>query len=121
MSEQLQIDLNGQTQFKPGDSINVAVAWELPDAPRWIELSLIWRTQGRGTTDRAAAFRHRWEATERPLDPAGAYVIDLVMPPGPLTYGGQLVGIGWGFRLDADGADDVAKRPIVLTRGGNNA
>ena len=113
MSEQLQIDLEGRVDFAPGDPVSVAVAWETPTPPQWIELTLAWRTRGRGTTDTAVAFRHQWEAAQG-LDAAGAQLIDLVMPPGPLTYSGRLVAVQWAFHLNADGADAPATYPIRL-------
>lgn len=113
MSEQLQIDLEGRVDFAPGDPVTVAVAWETPSPPQWIELTLEWRTRGRGTTDGAVAFRHQWHAEEG-LDAAGAQLIDLVLPPGPLTYSGRLVAVQWAFYLNAQGADARATHPIRL-------
>ncbi len=113
MSEQLQIDLEGQVNFVPGQAATVAVAWETPSPPEWIELALEWRTRGRGTTDAAVAFRHRWHADEG-LESAGAQLVELTMPPGPLTYSGRLVAVQWALRLTAQGADAPAVYPLRL-------
>jgi len=114
MSEQLQIDLEGRTDFMPGERVSVAVAWETRSSPQWVELTLEWKTQGRGTTDTAATFRHRWQADEG-LAPAGAELVELVMPPGPLTYGGRLIAVQWAFFLKAD---DVKGRDVYPIRLG---
>lgn len=111
MSEQLQIDLEGRTDFAPGEPVSVAVAWETASPPDWIELTLEWRTRGRGTTDAAAAFRRRWTA-DGGIEAAGAELVELVLPPGPLTYGGRLVAVQWAFHLKAEGADAPAVYPI---------
>lgn len=113
MSDQLQIDLEGRTDFTPGERVSAAVAWETASPPAWIELTLEWRTRGRGTTDAAAAFRRRWTA-DGGIEAAGAEVVELVMPPGPLTWAGRLVAIEWAFHLKADGADAPAVYPIRL-------
>ena len=113
MSEQLQIDLEGRADFAPGERVSVAVAWETDAAPRWIELTLEWRTRGRGTTDGAAVCRRRWQADEG-IEAAGAELVEVVMPPGPLSYAGRLVALQWAFYLKADGADAPAVYPIQL-------
>lgn len=113
MSEQLQIDLEGRTNFAPSERVSVAVAWETTSVPQWIELTLEWRTRGRGTTDAAAAYRYRWLA-EDGLAAAGAELVELQLPPGPMSYAGKLIAVQWSFHLKADGADAPAVYPIHL-------
>ena len=114
MSDQLQIDVMGRRAFAPGERVPVAVAWELERAPEVLSLELAWSTEGKGTTDTAAAFRQEW--IDGAAGPAGAEVIDVVMPAGPLTRDGKLISIGWALVLRADGAK--SEMPIVLQRAG---
>lgn len=106
----LQIDLDGRDRFVPGERLSVAAAWELDRTPAWLELTLRWRLGGRDASEAATAWRHRWT----PVDPAGVELIDVTLPPGPWTFAGRLVAVGWQFRLAAEGEDESARQPVTL-------
>ena len=105
--------LRAADRFFTGDVVRPVAAWELTAPPAWVELTLQWRTRGRGTTDQAAAFRHRWEGG---LDAAGAQAVELTMPPGPWSYDGQLVSVDWAFVLRAQGVADDFRLRVELVR-----
>ena len=103
IKEKLQIDLAGRRVFQPLEPVSVAVAWSLDRPPDPLELDLVWRTEGRGTTHRAAAYRRTWGGGT--VTDAGAEVIELAMPVGPLSRGGKLISIEWHFALRGGGEE----------------
>ena len=48
----LTIDIAEQkTEFRPGDNIQGTLRWNLSENPESVEISLFWRTEGKGTQD----------------------------------------------------------------------
>ena len=76
-------------QVRPGEVVRGRV--QLDAAGVRTELSILWETQGKGTTD-LGVIHHR-ELT------AGEHPFEVALPRLPLTYVGTLIKVRWLVRL----------------------
>ena len=113
----LAINLEDRTAFRPGEPLSVGLAWDPARVDGGLEFELLWRTEGRGSTDRGCAYRRIWspdhhgDAAELA---AGVCLIDLTLPDGPWTYRGHLISVVWAFTLRDAAGDDKLAVPIEL-------
>jgi len=109
----IELKVAGPQQRRPGDVIEGLVEFDMPDttAFKYAEVSLFWRTEGKGTTNQGLAGRVSlcqegerlpYGRSERPWS--------LPLPPLPWTYRGRLLSINWRIALFArpEGAEETA-------------
>src|ERR1044072_2614443 len=82
----MTVELDGsRDSFKPGQRVEGEASWELPEAPRELEVRLFWATSGRGDEDQEVV------AVEPVPSPAangwGRFSFEL--PPGPDSFSGR--------------------------------
>ena len=111
----LQIHPDGsRTGFAPGETLRGNVSWEMESAPEAAELSLIWNTQGKGTTDmevvQSIPFSHPQARDTRP------FVIQL--PEAPYSFSGQLISLIWNLELNIKPGNHSNSLEITIAPGG---
>ena len=107
----MTFDLDGKrSAYKPGERVEGQVSWELPEAPRSLEVRLFWTTSGRGDEDQEIV------AVEQVPSPAasGWVRFSLQLPAGPYSFSGRLVSLGWALELVAPHEEMAASVPIVV-------
>jgi hypothetical protein len=92
-------------QFNPGETLSAQFLVRADDGRelKAVEVSVLWRTEGKGDTDLGVHHFERFEAQE------GAGGVDLrrplsfrtQLPNSPLSYSGALVQIIWSVRVRA--------------------
>lgn len=112
----LEIEIeNGRTAFRPGEEIRGRVQWQFQEAPERLELSLFWRTQGKGTRDtgivKSITFEH--------VSQYGQKDFTFTAPEGPYSFSGRLISIIWGLELvEPARGKDYVRREIVISPSG---
>ena len=105
MSEEptIVIRLDGDSRIhQPGDALSGEYWSESLDAGqvKAIEVSVLWRTEGKGDEDMAVhAFWRRDAADDRPLDPRRPEKFSTTLPNSPLSYDGQIIKVRWCVRV----------------------
>ena len=105
---------NSKTKYRPGERLEGVAFWNLPDAPKSIELRFYWRTQGKGTVDLEVIRSVKFDGP--PASDRRAFSMDL--PAGPYSVSGKLVSIVWGVELVAEPQGDSDNVEIVLSPTG---
>ena len=103
---------NGRTVFRPGEEILGRVKWEFGESPAKLELSLFWRTQGKGSQDVGVIQTITFD------NPGGFDKRDfrLRVPDGPYSFSGKLISIIWALELvePAKAKDYIRKEILYL-------
>ena len=106
---------NGRTSFKPGEEIRGRAKWEFDENPQRLELSLFWRTQGKGTQDTGVTQTITFD------NPGGSDQRNfrLTAPDGPYSFSGRLISIIWALELvePSKGKDYVRKEIVISPTG----
>ncbi|MBL8716922.1 MAG: hypothetical protein JNL79_13050 [Myxococcales bacterium] len=84
----MQVELE-RCQLRPGEVVRGRVQLDAEGART--ELSVLWETQGKGTTDLGVIHHRELGAGEHPFEVA--------LPRLPLTYVGTLIKVRWLVRL----------------------
>lgn len=113
----LTIDRTTPDPIPVGDRVSGHATWrpQTQGSPRELRVSLCWRTEGRGDTDRATVAELRLpivggDSTSLPFD-------FTVPPDGPVTYNGKLLRIIWEIVVQLDVAmsrDPRIMEPLVV-------
>jgi hypothetical protein len=113
----IEID-NPRPVYYPGDTL--AGCYRLPaDAPpevERLEVSVLWRTQGKGEEDIGVHFFEKL-APQEPLDAREVRRFSTRLPASPLSYDGLIVKILWCVRVRASlrgGQEMVGETPFQL-------
>ena len=100
----------GRSAFAPGERVEGQASWELPEAPRALEVRLFWTTSGRGDADQEIVAME-----EVPAPAASGWVrFSFQLPPGPYSFSGQLVSLAWAVELVAPHEELAGSAPIVV-------
>jgi len=105
----IQLDRDA-TQYAPGEAITGRVDWRLSDAAEFIELRLVWYTEGKGTQDAKIVHAERFAHPMNTDDKA----FKLAAPPGPYSYDGKLIAILWALEATTDAEDHAARQVITI-------
>lgn len=87
-----------QRSRRPGDTIELLMAWELDRPPTMIEARLFWFTAGKGTQDVTLVDTHSLRPTAR-----GDERVRFRLPQAPYSFSGSLITLAWAVELVADG------------------
>ena len=109
----IQID-GGRTAFEPGQKISGRFEWsfDLPRDEAWVELRLLWHTEGKGTRDGSVVHTQRIDGVQR-----GERAFEITAPAGPCSLAGTLISVLWGLELVAD-TDQGERIDLVIAPGG---
>jgi len=88
--------------YRPGDELAgvFVIAGGPPEDSRSVELSVLWRTSGKGTEDIGVVFFRAWkpgDGTLAALPNPNTFTVQL--PRTPWTYDGELIKIHWLARV----------------------
>ena len=86
--------------YRPAESLVGAfqIVGEPPERYT-IELSVLWRPEGKGTEDIGVLLFEEWDDGKRPFAFASPHEFGVDLPPSPLSYDGVLVKIHWLARI----------------------
>ena len=86
--------------YRPAESLVGAfqITGEPPERYT-IELSVLWRTEGKGTEDIGVILFEEWEEDRRPFAFGAPQEFSVELPRSPLSYDGVLVKIHWLARV----------------------
>jgi hypothetical protein len=99
-----------------GATVTGVVSWSGPKTPRSVSVTLQYKTEGRGSTDKGEA-----STVQVPADNQGYHQFFLATPSdGPISFDGDLISVIWEIelRLDLKGRRDPKghQRVEVLPR-----
>ena len=112
----VEID-GGRAAFAPGERVEGLASWELQEPPAELEVRLFWCTSGRGTEDQSVV---AVEAVPAPAA-SGWVRFSFALPPGPYSFSGRLVSLGWAVELVAPREKVAASASIVVGPEGREA
>jgi hypothetical protein len=110
----LDIQIEGTEAFRPGEEICGRARWQLESKPECLEVSLFWRTEGRGTQNVGVVETVKFE------NPGAHGVKDfrLKTPSGPYSFSGTLISIVWSIELaELKGRNSVRKEITISSTG----
>jgi len=99
----LSID-DARSAYQPGDTLSASYHVEAAEGgePQALELSVLWRTEGKGDEDMAVHFFERITTNEAAhVDFRQPRLFSTVLPGAPLSYDGVILKIRWCVRLRA--------------------
>jgi hypothetical protein len=88
-----------QKQYCPGDELEGNFRVSKPPEKSTIELSVLWRTEGKGSEDVGVILSHRWSSDQQPLNFEQPHAFGVRLPRSPLSYDGELIKIRWLARV----------------------
>lgn len=104
---------NDRAAFRPTETIEGAIGWELSQEPAAIEVRLFWHTRGKGTEDVVVADRVRFEKPGL----QGAQPFRFQAPLEPVSFSGRLISVVWALEVVvADGPS--ARVDLVIAPDG---
>ncbi|MBI2425433.1 MAG: hypothetical protein HYV27_21585 [Candidatus Hydrogenedentes bacterium] len=102
---------NDQTGFAPGDTVRGVYGWDCAQAPGRAMLTLLWRTEGRGTSDMGIVSgieaQHPSAIYEAPFE--------LTLPNGPYSFSGKLITLHWAIELLLDNGEDLHRLDVLVS------
>jgi hypothetical protein len=105
---------DGTTSFRPGETVEGTVRWQLPEPPEAIELRLFWSTEGKGDQD--------LEVVETiPFDNPGAQdrrTFRVRLPEGPYSFSGKLITLTWALEAVALPGERAGNLRLVVAPTG---
>jgi hypothetical protein len=110
MEDSLYIDLE-PTHYLPGQRIAGKILWALAKPPKELSLTLIWFTEGRGSTDRKLEAEQTWstEAT------SGEENFEFTLPASPYSFEGKLISLHWELQLRPKKGKGSCELPILVS------
>ena len=100
--------------FKPGETIFGTVTWGLNKPPKGLELSLFWRTEGKGTQDIGIAQTLRFDN----VGSIGSQEFSIKAPNGPYSFSGKLISIIWALELACEKGEETTRTDLVISATG---
>jgi hypothetical protein len=104
---------DGRTQFEPGAQVVVVASWDLEEPPDSLEVRLLWKTEGKGTSDEDVV-------EQLPLDHPGQHDsvrLGIQVPYSPYSFSGKLVSLSWWLELTAEPSRISDRVQIVIAPG----
>jgi hypothetical protein len=103
-----------RTVYRPGETVAGVASWELPEAPRAVEVRLFWYTEGKGTQDVEVVDSVRFES------PPAAHqeAFELTLGEGPFSFSGKLISLLWAIELVVQHPNDAARLDLVVSPTG---
>jgi hypothetical protein len=108
---------NSDNRVKPNGRVEGVVSWDPASAPAWLELRLVWHTEGKGT--REVMVVGRVPLTD--VRVANQRTFSFTLPAMPYTYHGRILSIMWSVDLFGPSRrllqreEQLATQPIVVS------
>lgn len=97
--------------FQPGETLDGAAAWDLPNAPKHLEVRLLYFTKGKGQVDVVVVDRFNFD---NPLS-AEARRFNFRLPDSPYSFAGSLITLVWAVEAVAEPFKDFARMEFVMS------
>ncbi|MFO0877736.1 MAG: hypothetical protein U0840_10315 [Gemmataceae bacterium] len=88
-----------------------------PPSDYTVELSVLWRTEGKGDEDLGVILFQEWTSASNPLAFDQPHEFSVRLPRSPLTYDGELIKIRWLARVRVrwgNGHEEMAQEEFEL-------
>jgi hypothetical protein len=105
----------GKNQWRPGETLEGTVSWELTGAPGAVEVRLSWETQGKGTQDTKIVQRVRFDNPA--LSDRKPFRIEL--PEGPYSFSGKLVSLAWSVEAVGESGGKSGRVELTISPTGS--
>lgn len=108
---------NQEGRFAPKARVDGNASWELERAPAWLELRLVWHTEGKGSTEAMVIGRQRLAD----VGARGQRSFAFELAEMPYTYHGRIVSILWSVDMFAGApplwlrGKRIATVPIIVS------
>ncbi len=111
---QLDISTNNQSSFRPGEWIEGKAIWQLDKSADWLEVRLLWFTQGKGDADISI------ENALRVENPSSndSLPFRFQLPAAPYSFSGKLISLVWAIEIVAEGIKEAARFEFTLAPDG---
>ena len=112
-----QLDIStrdNKERFLPGETLEGKASWQFDRDVDWLEIRLVWFTQGKGDTDISVEEITR---VERP-GPQDSKSFRFILPAAPYSFSGKLISLIWAVELVADGAKEEARLEFSMAPDG---
>jgi hypothetical protein len=103
-----------KTNYQPGGWLEGKATWQLDKSADWIEVRLLWFTQGKGDSDISVEETVRVEAP--PLSDSCPFRFQL--PLAPYSFSGKLISLIWAVEIVAEGDKNAARYEFTLSPNG---
>ncbi len=100
--------LDNRTAFRPGETLEGAVIWELEKPPAIAELRLLWFTRGKGTEDSEVVSTVTFAAPQA----GDTRDFRIAVPAAPYSFDGRLISLIWALELVL--GDEFERTEIVI-------
>ena len=107
----LDVQLEGGTIFRPGETIAGHASWHLDKKPKAARVRLFWYTMGKGTEDSQVEDQ---QVFDNPMQQDNRS-FSFRLPIAPYSFSGTLITLRWGVELDVKGVKDLCTREFVLS------
>ncbi|SHJ15323.1 hypothetical protein SAMN02745216_04440 [Desulfatibacillum alkenivorans DSM 16219] len=107
----MNVQLDGGTIFKPGETITGQVSWYLDKRPKAARVRLFWYTMGKGTEDSQVEDQLVFD---KPMQQDNRS-FKFKLPVAPYSFSGTLITLRWGVELDIKGVKEVCAKEFVLS------
>lgn len=87
--------IDGGRWFKPGETIEGKVSWQLDHDAEAIEIRLFWYTEGKGSQDVEVVNEKRIASPDRLGDRSFRFRV----PREPYSFSGKLITLAWAIEL----------------------
>ncbi|SRR5258706_16121062 len=84
---------NSDVRFKPNGRVEGLLSWDPASAPAWLEVRLVWHTEGKGT--REVMVVGRVPLTD--VRVGNQRTFSFTLPDMPYTYHGRILSILWSI------------------------
>ena len=103
-----------KTSYLPGEWLEGKATWQLDKSADWIEVRLLWFTQGKGDSDISV------EETVRVEGPGfnDSRPFRFRLPPAPYSFSGKLISLIWAIEVVAEGHNEGARYEFILSPDG---
>jgi hypothetical protein len=110
---EIQIEDN-KTDFRLGEEIRGSILWNFSGIPEPLELTLFWRTEGKGTKDIGVIETISIETAGA----SGQKEFKFMAPAGPYSFSGKLISIIWALELATVNGKDSQRKDLVISPTG---
>ncbi len=101
---------NDTNAFEPGAEVCGVVSWSLSKEPKRVTVSLMWRTEGKGTQDTEVADSMDFEVYNK----VGEEKFSFTLPIAPYSCSGQLISICWALEAFIKSGNDECRYDLII-------
>ena len=113
--QELSIDIAElKTEFRPGENLQGTLRRNLSENPESVEISLFWRTEGKGTQDVGVIETKKFDNPGSLAQKEFSFKI----PTEPYSFSGRLISIVWALEACAYPDEQTTRQEITISPTG---